>query len=81
METGGSISWRLPVPLFAATKAEKAFGFRVNRVYLTKAREQTLITAEALRFKKTNLFLRKAISLPLDYSLLFLKTMVSVSWG
>jgi len=23
------------VPLFAATKAEKAFGFRVNRVYLT----------------------------------------------
>jgi hypothetical protein len=25
------------VPLFAATKAEKAFGFRVNRVYLTRA--------------------------------------------
>jgi len=23
------------VPLFAATKAEKAFGFRGNRVYLT----------------------------------------------
>jgi hypothetical protein len=24
-------------PAFAATKAEKAFGFRSNRVYLTKA--------------------------------------------
>jgi len=24
-------------PAFAATKAEKAFGFRVNRVYLTQA--------------------------------------------
>jgi len=31
------------VPLFAATKAEKAFGFRVNRVYLTEvaARKET----------------------------------------
>jgi hypothetical protein len=25
------------VPLFVATKAEKAFGFHVNRVYLTQA--------------------------------------------
>jgi hypothetical protein len=30
------VSWRFSVPLFAPTKAEKAFGFRANRVYLTK---------------------------------------------
>ena len=39
------------VPLFAATKAEKAFGFRVNRVYITDKQQVILKAVSGLDLK------------------------------